>query len=136
MTDTLLMPEHGEPHLCRSTVKPGYALQMPDGRLHCNRCGWVTPEPVITAYNPDTGNTYLDWDALVAAETNGYVIVSISERPRTVPSVHGPWPSKADARKAQDRLRKRFKKEEAPYRVATYIRNLWPETLAKPAKNG
>ena len=100
-TDTLRMPEHivPEPHpdtqdlyhahkgiICRASRVPGYTHMNPDGTLHCNRCGWVTPESVITAYSPDTDSTYLTWDDLVAAEANGWVVVGMGDPPSTVPT--------------------------------------------------
>lgn len=143
--DTLRMPEHVVPEpnedaqdrfhahkgiLCRAGFEPGYAHMNPDGTLHCNRCGWVTPEPVVTAYNPDTDHTFLTWEELVEKESNGYVVVGVSERPGTVPMVLGPWPGteagKKEARNAQTRLRKKGRREEAPYQIRTYIRVLWP----------
>lgn len=133
-TATLRMPEHlpvsppEDPRdVCRGAAVPGYALQQPDGRLHCNRCGWVTPEPVVTCHSNGTGNTYLTWDELVAAEANGYTVVVVSERSNTVPAVFGPWPDPAAAHKAQSRLRRSARKHEHPHKVKTYVRVLWKE---------
>lgn len=136
-TDTLRMPEHvidddfAVP--CRGGQVPGYAHMNPDGTLHCNRCGWVTPEPVITAYSPDTDRTYLTWDELVTAESNGVVVVGTCSRPGTVPVVVGPFPNREEARKAQARLRRRWRAEEnrimggQPGKITTYVRPLWKE---------
>lgn len=146
-TDTLRMPEHvvPEPHpdthdlyhahkgiICRASRVPGYAHMNPDGTLHCNRCGWVTPESVITAYSPDTDSTYLTWDDLVAAEANGWVVVGTSDRPNTVPVVVGPFDTKDDARRARVRLRRRWQREEndknvGQYTISTVVRPLWKE---------
>lgn len=138
---TLRMPPHTvewtvggtpqDPYNCKAGREPGYAHMNPDGTLHCNACGWVTDEPVVTSYSPDTDKTYLTWDELIAAESNGYVVVGTSERPGTVPVVIGPWPAseagKQEARKAQARLRPRWRREEAPHKMHTYVRVLWKE---------
>lgn len=40
MTET--MPPHRvEGYDCRGASVPGYVHHLPDGRLHCNRCGYV-----------------------------------------------------------------------------------------------
>lgn len=121
-------------NLCRGGQVAGYAHMNPDGTLHCNRCGWVTPEPVITAYSPDTDKTYLTWDDLVLAEANGYVVVGTCSRPGTVPVVVGPWDptpeGKEEARKAQTRLRRKWRREEQRehgdgHTISTFVRVLW-----------
>jgi hypothetical protein len=140
MSDTLRMPEHRlsspnadggdlyghkEGIICRASRVPGYAHQNPDGTLHCNRCGWTTPKPVVTTYSDKTGSTYLTWEDYVAAETNGYVVVLVTSRSGTAPAVVGPWPTQPEARKAQARLRSKFKREEGPHHtVKTYVRVL------------
>lgn len=135
-TDTLRMPEHNVVELgrslpCRGGRVAGYAHVNSNGTLHCNRCGWVTPEPVVTAYSEDTGSVYLNWDELVAEEASGYVVVGTSERPGTVPVVVGLWPpseaGKREARKAQARLRRKWAKEEAQNgsKIHTHVRVLW-----------
>lgn len=129
---TLRMPEHNwatydvrgrEANSCKGGRVPGYAHENPDGTLHCNRCGWVTPEPVVTAFNPDTNHTFLTWEELVEQESNGYVVVGVSQRPGTVPMVIGPYPGteagKQEARKAQGRLRTKGRREEHPYKIKT-----------------
>lgn len=144
--ETLRMPEHVVPEpngdaqdrfhahkgvLCRAGFEPGYAHMNPDGTLHCNRCGWVTPEPVVTAYSDATDNTYLTWGELIATESNGYVVVGTSERPGTVMVVIGPWPAseagKREARRAQARLRSKWKREETPHKTHTKVRVLWKD---------
>jgi len=136
--DTLRMPEHEVaqgPHsglLCRGGVKPGYAQMYADGTLHCTRCGWVTPEPVVTAYSPETDSTYLSWDELVAAESNGWVVVGMSDRPNTVSQVVGPFEERGECEKARNRLRRKWQREEnelAPgkYKITTSVRPLWKE---------
>jgi hypothetical protein len=148
-TDTLRMPEHRVPDqepqpdgadlyshdegiLCRAGRVAGYAHMLPDGRLHCNRCGWVTPESVITAYSPDTDSTYLTWEDLVAAEALGWVVVGTSDRPNTVPVVVGLFDTQADARRARVRLRRRWQREEneknvGTHTISTVVRPLWKE---------
>lgn len=143
MSDTSLlkMPEHnwvtheegGRPaNTCRASRVPGYALEMPDGRLHCNRCGWVTPEPVITYYSPDTDKTYLTSEDLTSAEANGWVVVGTSTRPGTVPVVTGPYEDHAEAVRARARLARKWRKQEARdhgdgFKIKTYLRPLWKE---------
>lgn len=135
------MPDHSctwdEPgmqdHQCKGTIEPGWAHMNPDGTLHCNSCGWVSGE-VITAYSPSTDKTYLTWDDLVQAEANGYVVVSLSSRKGTAPAVAGPWDptpeGKAEARKAQARLRRQWNAEERRdhgdgHKISTYVRIMW-----------
>lgn len=123
----LRMPEHGvhvpdadlsdfwhneKGIICRASKIPGYALVQPDGHLHCNRCGWVTPEKVVLTYSPETDRHYLTWDEYVAAETNGYVVIGTSTRPNTAPVVVGPYDTQAEARKAQARWRGKWQREE------------------------
>lgn len=79
----------------------------------------------IEAYSPDTGKTYKNWDALVAAEANGYVVLGLSERPGSAAVVYGPVPTKAEALKLRARLYPQWRKEEAPYKVRTQIRVSW-----------
>jgi hypothetical protein len=79
----------------------------------------------IEAYSPDTGRTYKTWDALVAAEANGYVVLGMSEREGTEPIVIGPFKTKAEALKQRVLLYARWKKEEAPFKVHTRIRICW-----------
>jgi hypothetical protein len=130
-TEKLLMPPHDldDDAVCRSSMVPGYVHQNPDGTLHCNRCGWVTPEPVVTAHSERTGNTYLTWDELVAAESNGYVVVGLSDRPGTYPGVIGPFATKPEAMRAKARCRRKWAKDEElrGYKLHTSVRILWPD---------
>jgi hypothetical protein len=130
-TEGSSIPSHLKDYICKASREPGYAHMNSDGTLYCNSCGWVTPEPVVTAYSPESGNTYLTWEELVEAEANGYVVVGLSDRPGTAPGVIGPWPpteaGKREARNAQARLRAKWKREDAPAKVRTFIRLLWPE---------
>lgn len=134
---TLRMPDHNVPDedvACRGAVEPGYAHMLPGGHLHCNRCGWVTPESVVTTWSPETNKTYLTWPEYVAAETNGYVIVTTTSRRNTHPAVHGPYLDHDDAKRAQARIRRRSKKEEdrdhgPGHTVRAFIRVLNRETV-------
>ena len=53
--DKLIMPGHKisgadgylEEYVCKGSKEPGYVHINTDGTWHCNRCGWVTPEPVV-----------------------------------------------------------------------------------------
>lgn len=85
----------------------------------------------LSAYSPDTGNYYNSWDELVEAETNGYVVVGLPTRPGAVPVVVGPYPTQTEARKAQARLRAKWRKEEAQqhgtHKISTYVRHLWKD---------
>jgi hypothetical protein len=105
------MPEHGAP-VCRASTEPGYAHRLGGGRLHCNFCGWTTPTPVVCTHSEETGNVYLTWEEYVAAETNGYVVVVITERPNTAPVVWGPFTDHDDAVRARKRLRRTIAREE------------------------
>jgi hypothetical protein len=133
-TDRLIMPDHnvvGEDVACRGGVEPGYALDQPDGRLHCNRCGWVTPESVVTTLSDATGFSYLTWDAMVAAEANGWVAVAIVSSPtKSWPWMTGPYETKAAAQRALDRMRTKFRREAQQYPNHTYrlfVRPLWKD---------
>jgi hypothetical protein len=122
------MPEHGAP-VCRASIEPGYAHQLPDGRLHCNRCGWTTPTPVVCTRSEETGNVYLTWEEYVAAETNGYVVVVTTSRPNTAPAVWGPYPTGDDARRARARHRRAVQRQEERehgpgHKISTCIRVL------------
>ena len=152
-TDRLRMPEHGPgdgvPNadtrdlwmngkgvICRASTEPGYALMMDApgyfGHLHCNRCGFVTPEQVVLTYSPDTGHHYLTWEDLIAAEANGWVVIGTSSRRDTVPVVVGPFDTQEDARKARTRLRRKWQREErlehgSDVKITTHVRVLWKE---------
>lgn len=79
----------------------------------------------IEAYSPDTGKTYRTWDALVAAEANGYVVLGMSERPGTEAIVVGPVKTKPEALRLRAQLYPRWRRSEAPYKVTTRIRISW-----------
>lgn len=95
----------------------------------------------MEAYSPDTNTTYPTFDALVAAEGNGYIVIGTSSRPKTVPFAVGPYATREEAKRAQARLRRKWKHEEAEYgddiTVKAYLRVLWKEivTPAPPASS-
>jgi hypothetical protein len=136
----LRMPEHHVPDvqgqtLCRASRVPGYAHMMDDekfGHLHCNRCGYVTPEQVVLTYSPSTDRHYLTWDDLTSAEANGYVVIGTSTRRNTVPVVVGPFDTKDEAKRAAARLRRKWKREEdrehgPGYSISAWVRPLWKD---------
>lgn len=82
----------------------------------------------IEAYSVDTDTHYRSWDELVAAETNGYVVVGVSERLHSVPVVIGPYALKSEAQRKQASLRGKWRREEAPHSVHVYVRLLWKDS--------
>jgi hypothetical protein len=84
-------------------------------------------DDVDYTYSEITGAYYESYEDLVAAESNGYAVVGVSERPRTVPVVVGPFPDKKEAAKAVQRLRRGWSKHERPHKVHIYVRILWKE---------
>lgn len=88
----------------------------------------------VTAYSETTGITYPTWEALVEAEANGWVAVAvITEGKQVWPWVVGPYPDKADAVRAQARLRTRWRREQStPFRpkqtAKFYVRPSWKTT--------
>ena len=85
----------------------------------------------MQAYSVETDTYYPSWEALVAAEANGYVIVSVSERPKTVPYVVGPFEDHAEAKRVRVRYHNSAKRAEAPHKVHTYVRTLWKDNRKK-----
>lgn len=75
------------------------------------------------------GQTYPNWDALVAAETNGHVVVAVpKERSKsTVPWVVGPWPTKREAVNCRQRMKTKLKKVMDLKLLDFYIRYAWKE---------
>lgn len=88
-------------------------------------------DPNVKAFDPISGRHYENWDALVADQCNGYVVVILSFRPNTRPLVYGPWPAtpegKVAATTARARLRNRVAMSEKPHKVASFIRLLWKD---------
>lgn len=86
----------------------------------------------MSAYSDRTNRSYPSWDDLVAAESNGYVVVLNTVRANTVPAVYGPYADKGQARSARTRLRRDAVREEAEYgvdkaEVRSWIRVLWKD---------
>lgn len=86
----------------------------------------------IEAFNPISGRRYPSWDALVAAESEGWVVVITSTRPNTNPVVYGPFADKALATKSRARLRARYVVSErqehgAKFKIASRIVLLWKD---------
>jgi hypothetical protein len=66
----------------------------------------------MQAYSTSTDTTYESWEALVEAESNGYLAVALlTNQKQTWPFVEGPFPTKREATNARTRMRNRFKKE-------------------------
>lgn len=84
-----------------------------------------------TAYSERTNTHYPNWDELVAAEANGYVVVAIiSSEKESWPSVIGPFPSKREANNARVRLRNRLKSKAADHpdaSFACFVRPAWKD---------
>lgn len=79
------------------------------------------------AYSETSGKQYANWDALVKAETNGWVVVIMSTRKNTAPYVLGPFKTKADAHRARVRNVYHAKKDEHPSPVRSFVRHLWKD---------
>ena len=85
------------------------------------------------AYSERTKTEYETWDALVAAEANGWVAVTIITRGGdTWPWVSGPYPTKREGDNARNRMRTRFKREQRergiPETTASfYVRPAWKD---------
>lgn len=83
----------------------------------------------IEEYSTATGVTYPTWDALVEAESNGWLCVAIiSNGKETWPWVEGPFPEKRLAIKTRQRLRTKWKREQWKHPGQTYqffIRPAW-----------
>jgi hypothetical protein len=64
------------------------------------------------AYNPISGRHYTSWEALVEAESTGWVIVITSTRPNTIPAVYGPFADKEEALKIRVNVRNKYARDE------------------------
>lgn len=68
----------------------------------------------MEAFSERTGTTYPDWEALVEAESNGYMVIAIIRNETTTwPWAEGPFASKREATNARNRLRTRLRREAA-----------------------
>lgn len=85
----------------------------------------------MRSYSAATGKHYVDFDALVAAEANGYVVVGITESHNTAPWCVGPFKDKVEARKVQARMRAKIKRLDRDLGVSrksrVHVRVLWKE---------
>jgi hypothetical protein len=85
----------------------------------------------VGAYSPDTDTHYDNWDALVEAESNGYVVVAIVSNGKVSwPWVVGPYDDKLQADRARARLRRKLKREQDRFPSHTfslYVRPAWKD---------
>lgn len=81
----------------------------------------------IPAFSEATKITYENWDALVAAESNGYVAVAIMLSSKDVWAwTVGPFATKAEATKQAAKMRREAKKDANPQLlVKVRVRPLW-----------
>jgi hypothetical protein len=88
---------------------------------------------MVEAYSPATKTHYDTWDALVEAETNGWVATLIAETKNGQAFTYtlGPYPEKRLATNASRRLRNLFKKEEPHDLVllGVTVRPAWKELV-------
>jgi len=114
---------------CRRKPKPGERY-----------CAWHLAHPEsqeiqaapddVEAYSTNTGKRYPNWDVLVKAEANGYVLVGkleIEGNDHFRVAVVGPFETKAAAEKARPRYHSRWKREVRPHRVRTSVRVCWKD---------
>lgn len=110
----LCMPPH-EPddgYPCSTDRVRGYVTVLDNGHLHCNRCGWTTPEEVVLTYSGETNRRYLTFEDLVRVEANGWVVVGVISTPKqSWPWIVGPYADKAEATRAKVRAKRRFSTE-------------------------
>lgn len=76
-----------------------------------------------------SGTVYPNWDALVEAETNGFVVVAVPKQhsKTTVPWVVGPWPTRREANNCRQRMRTKLKQVMDLDQITFYIRHAWKE---------
>lgn len=83
----------------------------------------------MEAYSEETGQTYPNFEALVAHEANGYAVTAIiSDGKQSWPWTVGPFDTKYVANLAAARLRRRMKKEQPDYPDHThkvFVRPCW-----------
>jgi hypothetical protein len=73
------------------------------------------------------GNEYPDRESLMAAESNGWIVVSLFHDAQGSVAVYGPWPTQHEARNARGRIRTRHRKEFGEA-VSYRVRPLWKES--------
>lgn len=69
----------------------------------------------IPAYSSATETSYDNWDALLEAEANGFVMVAVitnTHNGRTWPWVVGPFDSRKDAENYRTRTRTKWKRDQ------------------------
>lgn len=88
----------------------------------------------MQARSEDGKRVYEDWDALVAGEANGYVVVAIITAPNykhPFPRVQGPYPTKVEADKAKARWRTKLLREQKQYfpnhKFRLHIEEVWKD---------
>lgn len=91
----------------------------------------------LPAFSTETGIEYPSWDALVEAESNGYVATAVLERGSAIWTwTHGPTADREDAVRASKKLRANLKKdpEGARLRIVT-VRPAWKTRSQLAASN-
>ena len=80
------------------------------------------------------GRVYPNWNALLDAETNGYVVVAIITAPNhrhPLPRVQGPYFTKVEAANAKQRWRTKLKREQREsyphHGFRLYIEPVWKD---------
>lgn len=83
----------------------------------------------VPAWSGTTHTMYPSWDALVEAETHGFVVVAIPKKrsKSTVPWVVGPWATRREANNCRQRMRNKLKKELDLKQINFYIRHAWKD---------
>lgn len=119
---------------CRRKPKPGerycaWHLAHPESQEILAAPDMAQTEDV-PAYSTNTNKHYPSWDALVAAEANGYVLVGKLEMPGEDVfrvAVVGPFETKTEAERARARHAARWRQEVKPYKVRTSVRICWKD---------
>lgn len=75
------------------------------------------------------GTEYPNWDALVAAETHGFVAIAVPKESSkgVAPWVVGPWPTKREAINCRQRMKTKLKKVIDLKDVSFFVRHAWKE---------
>lgn len=87
----------------------------------------------VEAYSPTTDTHYPNWDALVEAEANGYVVTAVLCNDTATlfwSYSEGPYPSKDEASKARSRLRRRYRNRHSfpgTRLLVINVRPLWKD---------
>lgn len=81
-------------------------------------------------YSEPTGKSYDTLEDLLDAESNGYVVVGVTDRRGEAPWCVGPFVDKADARREAAKMRrhiKRLDRVKPPAWTRVSVRTLWKE---------